>query len=88
MAARLQEAARIHERVLFVGRFRSIQLISELLEKSQAIPLMKVDNAKSVVAPLHPESLRKGFTEIPRITENYENWRRDRDTDFPADRHE
>jgi len=49
---------------------------------------MKVDNAKSVVAPLHPESLRKGFTEIPRITENYENWRRDRYTDFPADRHE
>jgi hypothetical protein len=88
MASRLQEAARNYEKVLFVGSFRSIEVIAELLEEPHAIPLIKIENAKSVVAPLHPETLKKGFTEIPRITENFENWRRDKDTDFPLDRHE
>ncbi len=88
MASRLQEAARNHERVLFVGSFGSIEILAELLEEPHAIPLIKIESAKSVVAPLHPETLKKGFTEIPRITENFENWRRDKDTDFPLDRHE
>lgn len=89
IAARLQEAARAYERVLFVGNLETIKPLVSLLEEPQAIPLMKLESAKAVVvAPLHPDTLKKGFTDIPRITEAYEDWRQDQETEFPSDRHE
>lgn len=89
MAARLQEATRNYERVLFVGNLFTINPVANLLEEPRAIPLIKLENAKApVVAALHPETLKKGFTEIPRITEAYEDWRQDQETEFPCDRHE
>jgi hypothetical protein len=33
--------------------------------------------AAAVIAPLHPDSLKRGFTEIPKITEAFELWRAD-----------
>jgi len=89
ITARLQEAARIYERVLFVGNLLTINPVANLLERPQAIPLIKLEGAKAVVvAPLHPDTLKKGFTDIPRITEAYEDWRQDQETEFPQDRHE
>ncbi len=89
IAARLQEAARTYERVLFVGNLLTINLVANLLDEPHAIPLIKLESAKAaLVAPLHPESLKKGFTDIPRITEAYEDWRQDQETEFPPNRHE
>ncbi|MFA6224027.1 MAG: hypothetical protein WC647_17130 [Desulfomonilaceae bacterium] len=89
IAARLQEASHSFERILFVGNFRTVNRLANILEEPHAIPLMKPEIAKAaVVAPLHPDTLKKGFTDIPRITEAYEDWRQDMETDFPPDRHE
>ena len=89
IAARLQEAARTYERALFVGNLLTINSIANLLEEPHAIPLIKLESAKAaLVAPLHPDTLKKGFTDIPRITEAYEDWRQDQETEFPPNRHE
>ncbi len=88
MAARLQEAARVHEKVLFVGGLAHIPGLLALLEKPQALPLMKTGVKAAVTAPLHPDSLKKGFTEIPRITEAFENWRKTPEDSPPVNRHE
>ncbi len=89
IAARLQEAARTYERVLFVGNLLTINLVANLLDEPHAIPLIKLESAKAaLVAPLHPDTLKKGFTDIPRITEAYEDWRQDQETEFPPNRHE
>jgi hypothetical protein len=88
MAARLQEAAKQFEKVLFVGGLAQIPGIVELLEHPQPIPLMKTGVEAAVVSPIHPDSLKKGFTEIPRITEAFEKWRRNPDEDPPENRHE
>jgi hypothetical protein len=58
------------------------------LGEPQAIPLMKTAVNAAVVAPLHPDSLKKGFTEIPRITETFEQWRRNPSDPPPVNRHE
>ncbi len=89
IAARLQEAARTYDRALFVGNLLTINSIANLLEEPHAIPLIKLESAKAaLVAPLHPDTLKKGFTDIPRITEAYEDWRQDQETEFPPNRHE
>ena len=88
MAARLQEAAREHEKVLFVCGLAHIPGILERLREPQAIPLMRTRIKAAVGAPLHPDSLKKGFTEIPRVTRIFEDWRADPEQPAPENRHE
>ncbi|MBI5572177.1 MAG: hypothetical protein HY914_19700 [Desulfomonile tiedjei] len=88
MAARLQEAARKYEKVLFVGGLAHIPGVLEHLQRPQALPLLKTGVNAAVLAPLHPDSLKKGFTEIPRITEAFEKWRNAPDDPPPVNRHE
>lgn len=88
MAARLQQIAREHEKVLFVGGLAHVPGIVKRLASPQALPLMKTGVKAAVTAPLHPDSLKKGFTEIPRITEIFEHWRSQPDAPHPQNRHE
>lgn len=88
MAAKLQEAAKQYEKVLFVGGLAHLPGLTRLLAEPQALPLMKTGVSAAVVAPLHPESLKKGFSEIPRITELFEKWRSTPDDPPPPNRHE
>ncbi|MEW6347556.1 MAG: hypothetical protein AB1646_00715 [Thermodesulfobacteriota bacterium] len=88
MAARVQEAAAQFERVLFVGGLAHIPPMLDLLARPQALPLMKTGVNAATVAPLHPDSLKKGFTEIPRITESFETWRADPESSPPVNRHD
>ena len=88
MVARLQEAEREYEKILFVGGLAHIPGIVARLKTPQALPMMKTGVEAAVVAPMHPESLKKGFTEIPRITETFENWRVNPDEPPPVNRHE
>jgi hypothetical protein len=88
MAARLQEVARDFDRVLFVGGIAHIPGILKRLETPQALPLMKTAVSAAITAPVHPDSLKKGFTEIPRITEAFENWRMDPEGSPLSNRHE
>ncbi len=87
MAARLQAAAKESRKVLFVGGMAHIPGILNKLKKSQALPLMKTGVKAAMVAPLHPDSLKKGFTEIPRITELFEQMRIDGDSEGIRNRH-
>lgn len=88
MAARLQEASKAFEKVLFVGGIAHIPGIVEHLKTPQALPLMKTGVTAAITAPVHPDSLKRGFTEIPKITEAFENWRKDPDSPHPENRHE
>ena len=88
MASRLQHAARDYEKVLFVGGLAHIPGILERLQEPQPLPLMKTGVTAALVAPVHPDSLKRGFTEIPKISEAFENWRKDPDGDLPQNRHE
>ena len=88
MAARLQEVSREFDRVLFVGGIAHIPGILKRLETPQALPLMKTAVSAAITAPVHPDSLKKGFTEIPRITEAFENWRMDPEASPLDNRHE
>ncbi|MFH1112778.1 MAG: hypothetical protein V1792_02550 [Pseudomonadota bacterium] len=88
MAAQLQQAAGEYDRVLFVGGLAHIPGILKKLGTSQALPMMKTGVSAAVAAPLHPDSLKKGFTEIPRLTEVFENWRKTPDAPLPDNRHE
>ncbi len=88
MAARVQEAAKEYGKVLFVGGLGHIPGMMARLDEPQALPLMKTGVAAAVVAPLHPDSLKKGFSEIPKITETFENWRKDPEAPPPENRHE
>jgi hypothetical protein len=88
MTAQLQETARRYDKVLFVGGLAHIPGILNLLETPQAVPLMRTGVEAAITAPIHPDSLKKGFTDIPRITEAFENWRTNPDQDPPVNRHE
>lgn len=88
MAARLQEASRKFGNVLFVGGLAHVPPIAELLKEPQPLPLMKTGVKAAVAAPVHPDSLKKGFTEIPRITESFENWRKNPEDPPPPNRHD
>lgn len=88
MAAKIQEAIREYERVLFVGGLGHILGIRERLKQPQALPLMKTGVRAAVTAPVHPDSLKKGFTEIPRVTETFEKWRKSPEDPPPINRHE
>ncbi len=88
MAARVQEAASKFERVLFVCGLAHIPGILGLLERPQALPMLKTSVAAATLTPLHPDSLKKGFTDIPRITEAFEGWRRNPADPPPVNRHE
>jgi hypothetical protein len=88
MASRLQEAARQHKKALFVGGIAHIPGILARLAKPQPLPLMKTGVKAALVAPVHPDSLKKGFTEIPKITEAFENWRQDPTKSPPVNRHD
>ncbi|MGB9615989.1 MAG: hypothetical protein ACPL7J_01590 [Desulfomonilaceae bacterium] len=88
MAARIQEAAKRHAKVLFVGGLAHIPRIAELLRTPQALPLMNIQVLAATTAPLHPDSLKKGFTEIPRLTEAYERWRKTPTSEGLVNRHE
>lgn len=50
--------------------------------------MMKTGVRAAATAPLHPDSLKKGFTEIPKITEVFENWRKEPGKDSPVNRHD
>ncbi|MFH0822661.1 MAG: hypothetical protein V2B18_07900 [Pseudomonadota bacterium] len=88
MAARIQEAAGEYDKVLFVGGLAHVPGIANLLEKPQALPLMKTKVRAALLSPVHPDSLKKGFTDIPRITEAFEMWRQGDDETRPANRHD
>jgi len=88
MAAGIQEARKEYDRVLFVGGFAHLPGILKLLGKKQAFPLMKTGVSAAALAPIHPDSLKKGFTEIPKITEVFEKWRKGPEQDPPENRHE
>lgn len=88
MAARLQAAAKEFGKVLFVGGMAHIPGILEKLKDPQPLPLMKTGVRAAMIAPMHPESLKKGFSEIPRITETFEEWRKDPEAAHPNNRHE
>lgn len=88
MAARIQEAAKEFGSVLFVGGLAHVPGLMKLLQRPQALPLVKTGVKAAVSAPLHPESLKKGFTEIPRITEAFERWREAPDREPLQNRHE
>lgn len=88
IAARIQEAARRYGKVLFVGGLAHIPRIRELLRMPQPLPLINVRILAAALAPLHPDSLKKGFTEIPRLTAAYEAWRKDRQIGGLVNRHE
>ncbi len=88
MAARIQEACRQYDKVLFVGGLAHIPGMAALLERPQALPLMKTGVEAAVVAPIHPDFLKKGFTDIPRITETFEKWRKTPQDTPPLNRHE
>jgi hypothetical protein len=88
MAARLQQISRDYQKVLFVGGLAHIPGLVARLHKRQALPLMKTGVKAAISSPLHPDSLKKGFTEIPRITEAFENWRKDPEDAHPVNRHE
>jgi hypothetical protein len=88
MTSRLQEAARQYEKVLFVGGLAHVPGIASRLEQPQALPLIKIGVHAAVVAPVHPDSLKKGFTDIPRITEAFEKWRKNPENPAPLNRHE
>src|SRR5208283_2805133 len=87
MASRLQHAARDYEKVLFVGGLAHIPGILERLHEPQPLPLMKTGVSAALLAPIHPDSLKRGFTEIPKITEAFEGWRKDTDAP-PQNRHD
>jgi len=88
MASRLQQASREFGNVLFVGGLAHIPGIIKKLEKPQPLPMMKTGVKAAVVAPMHPDSLKKGFTEIPKITEAFEKWRCNPGDAHPDNRHE
>lgn len=88
MAARLQQVSHDFERVLFVGGLAHIPGIVEHLRSPQALPLMKTGIRAAVTSPVHPDSLKKGFTEVPKITEAFEEWRSTPDAPHPENRHE
>jgi len=88
MASRIQDAAKMHKKVLFVGGLAHIPGIEWLLETPQPLPLMATGIKAAVLAPLHPEALKKGFAEIPKITEAFEQWRLHPEQDALPNRHE
>ncbi len=88
MTAKIQEAAQEFERVLFVGGLAHIPGILQRMEERQALPLMKTGVRAAVTAPVHPDSLKKGFTEIPQITERFEKWRKTPNEPPPFNRHD
>ncbi len=88
IASRIQEAAREYKKVLFVGGMAHVPGILGFLAHPQPLPLMKTGIKAAFNAPLHPDSLKKGFTEIPRITEIYEKWRKSPAGTGPVNRHE
>ncbi len=88
MAARIQEAASRYNKVVFVGGLSRIPVIRDLLIEPQTLPLINTSVLAATLAPLHPDSLKKGFTEIPQITEAYETWRKDQKTGGLLNRHE
>ncbi|HMK34179.1 MAG TPA: hypothetical protein VK463_03860 [Desulfomonilaceae bacterium] len=88
MASRLQQAAHEHENVLFVGGLAHIPGILDRLKTPQPLPLMKTGVKAALTAPVHPDSLKKGFTEIPKITEAFEHWRTSPGDPPPENRHE
>ena len=87
-AARIQEAEKRYGKVLFVGGLADIPRIKELLRTPQALPLMDTQVMAATSAPLHPDSLKKGFFEIPRLTEAYEEWRKNSKDSGLINRHE
>jgi hypothetical protein len=88
MAARLQEAEHEFGSALFVGGLHRIPRLARLIRTPQAIPLMKLGVTTAAIAPLHPDSLKRGFTEIPRITEAFERWREAPSSEGLINRHD
>lgn len=88
MAAAIQEASRTYGKVLFVGGLAHIPGLVSLLDTPQALPLLNTGVKAAVSAPVHPDSLKKGFTEIPKVTEAFEKWRQNPENPAPVNRHE
>ncbi|MGD9817127.1 MAG: hypothetical protein AB7V04_00350 [Desulfomonilaceae bacterium] len=75
MASRLREGAKKFDQVLYVGELSSIKAVFSLFQEPQALPLMKTGVKRALANSLHPESLKKGFSEIPKILQAYEEAR-------------
>jgi hypothetical protein len=88
MASRIQDAVKKYRKILFVGGLAHVLGIARLLETTQALPLMDTGIRAATVAPLHPEGLKKGFTEIPKLTEAFEDWRKNPEQDPLLNRHD
>jgi hypothetical protein len=88
IVSKLQDLAGKYNKVLFVCGLERLVSVLGLLEYPQAQPLMKPSLKAMVSAPLHPDSLKKGFMEIPRLTEVFERWRRAPQSQHPENRHE
>lgn len=88
MASRIQDAAKTHNKVLFVGGLAHVPGVARLLEITQPLPLINTAIKAAILAPLHPDALKKGFTEIPKITQAFEEWRPHPGQDSLPNRHE
>lgn len=75
IASRLREVSQKFDNVLFVGGFQSLINIMDLFQTPQPLPLMKTGVKKALSNSLHPESLKKGFAEIPKILQIFEEQR-------------
>ncbi len=75
LTARLQEASGKFGKVFFVGGVNSVVNVMGLFDQPQPLPLMKTGVKRALANTLHPESLKKGFSEIPRLLEVYEKAR-------------
>lgn len=88
IASRLREVSQKFDNVLFVGGFPSLMNIIDLFQEPQPLPLMKTGVRKALSNSLHPESLKKGFSEIPKILQIFEEQRLSGSDIRIPDRHE
>lgn len=75
IASRLREASGKFQEVLFVGGLENLTRVMSLFLEPQPLPLLKTGVKRALANSLHPESLKKGFSEIPRILQVFEEAR-------------
>lgn len=88
IASRLREASREFKKILFVGGLSTLRSVMTLFSEPQPLPLMKTGVKRALANSLHPESLKKGFSEIPRILQVFEEARHSGAQIEIPDRHE
>lgn len=88
IASRLREASRKFDKVLFVGGLFTLPHVVALFQEPQPLPLLKTGVKRALANALHPESLKKGFSEIPRLLEVYEQARASGENIAISNRHD